>query len=340
MSSSSLRDRIIEKAGLRCSTKGCTKLRVRGRLVPYCALCAKRKAKFGDPKQERVERRRLEPFVAMAKRFLRQHRSDEPVTAALATMQELLSIADEPEPPSSFPKKHASLSGKRRGQKNPAWLVWREFHRLRHPKSKFSRRGVPLGSKGGFTGESIVVPQEPVSAEEALTAALSVWIAYEIIGSSLFVNDGAPLTFLLADSVLRLRKLETNGYTRRAIAESTKHTVGQRLRDELGAFFIRATEAIRVEEAARVARKAVMRKPIEPKVRSSTSVSEQEQKQWNKLNVRSSTNEPTPPTTQEERPTNDEGGRNSLTARIREDADASRSRVSQLLARARQQASR
>src|SRR5436309_8963102 len=131
-----LRDQIRDNAGLRCSVEGCTKLRVPGRLVPFCANHARNKARFGDPKQARIEKGRLLPFLVMAKRFLRQHRSDEPVIAALDTIQELLDTTNEPEPDSRLPKQHAPFSSRARGVKNPAWLVWREFHRLRHPKSR------------------------------------------------------------------------------------------------------------------------------------------------------------------------------------------------------------
>jgi hypothetical protein len=261
--SASLRERVRINATLRCTTKGCTKLRVLGRVVPYCAICAKRHQKFGDPRQHFVSKKRLERFHPMAKRFMRQHASDEAMLAALVTMQELLNLAEEPEPDSRLPKKGALLGSASRGPKNPEWLVWREFYRLRHPRSRSSRKGVRRG-----VGEaSAVIPQHAVRAEEALTAALTVWIGNEILREGLFVNDGAPLTYALADAVLRLRQLETNGHDAIPIAASTKKTVGQRLRDELGVFFMRAIEAIRVEEQARAARKAVLRQPIVPKLR-------------------------------------------------------------------------
>src|SRR5207249_3345621 len=182
-------------------------------------------------------------------------------SAALGTMQELLDTTNEPEPDSRLPKQHAPFGSRARGVKNPAWLVWREFHRLRHPKSRFSRRGVPRGA------DSYVIPAAPVGAEEALGAVLSVWIAYEMIRETLFTNDGVPLTYTLADALLTLRKAETNGHSGRPIAESTKQTVGQRLRDELGVFMLHAVDTIRAEEAARAERKALLRKPIEPHVK-------------------------------------------------------------------------
>src|SRR4029450_12080806 len=277
--SPSLRERISVNATLRCTTKGCTKLCVLGRVCPYCAGCAKKHAKFGDPRQHFVSKKRLERFNPMAKRFMRQHASDEAVLAALATMQELLDTANEPEPDSRLPKKGALLGSTSRGPKNPAWLVWREFYRLRHPRSRFSRRGVRRG-----VGEaSVVIPQKAVSAEEALTAALTVWIASEMAGDMFFVNDGAPLTYALADAVLRLRQLETNGHDARPIAASTKQTVGQRLRDELGVFFIRATEAIRAEEQARAARKAVLRQPIAPRLPPAKAQRSEQDSQKGKL---------------------------------------------------------
>ena len=256
----SIRERAADNARLRCTTKGCTKLRVRGQLGPYCADCRDRKARQGDPKQERVPKYRLVPYLAMARRFMRLHLSDEQVSAALATMQDLLNIADDPEPELTLPKQGEVISSKRRGKKNPAYLVWREFRRLRRPAPKLYKRGGPH-SKGVYE------PATPVGAEEALTAVLSVWLAYSMIGEQIFVNDGAPLTFALADSVLTLRRRATNGHTIVPIAESTKQTVGQRLREELGVFLTLAVETVRAEEAARLSKEAAMARPIQPRTK-------------------------------------------------------------------------
>ena len=274
----SLRERTDANARLRCTAKGCTKLRGPGHLRPYCTDCKQKKAQHGDPKQGLLPKYRLVPFLAMAKRFMRLHHSDEQVSAALATMQDLLNIANDPEPESTFPKQGATLGSKQRGRKNPAWLVWREFRRLRRPAPKLYKRGGPHST-------GVYEPATPVGAEEALTAVLSVWLAYSMIGEQIFVNDGAPLTFALADSVLRLRRLPSNGHSIVPIAESTKRTVGQRLREELGVFLTLVVDTVRAEEAARLERKALMQTPIEPRERPrEVKLSPTEQKAWDALN--------------------------------------------------------
>jgi hypothetical protein len=261
----SIEARIRELVMLPCSTPGCRKRRNRGRLLPYCALCSKRLTHFGHPRQQRIEKRRIEPFKDMALSFLQQHRADEQVIAAKATMQAMLDIADEPEPPSRLRKSGTFSSDNLKGAKNPAYLVWREFYRLRHPRPWFKR-----GRRD--TPDPVASPQEPVSAWEALKSVVTMWLAYELIGHQLFVNDGLPLTYALADSVLRLRKLEVTGRPsnttpNRPIASSTKQIVGQRIRDELGVFLIHATEAVKAEEDVRRARQAALYKPIEPRAR-------------------------------------------------------------------------
>jgi hypothetical protein len=211
---------IITNRSKPCSVPGCHALRT-GYAI-HCTAHSSRQRENGHPLQLSIEKRILEPYLRMARRFLKAHAVHPATLAAIETMRECLYAPDQ------APVRHKRLN-------NGAHNTWVELKRLEKA-------------------------DPPLYPEEALRVVIAVWLLH-LYEPRRFQNDRKPLTYAIAFHVFRLRELhgheKWDEEKQRSIKESKApgsqalNFLGAKIRKKLGVYLMGVERLFRDEEAAR-----------------------------------------------------------------------------------------
>lgn len=236
-----------------CSEPGCQSTRRKTSLSSRCR-------KHTDNKRNhQIRHSLLIPFRKVATRFIKAHAGDEQMVLALDALRELLGPGEEPLQRVSRHWVRPEDVGKR-GNWNPAYLVYKRLMLLQHPLLEPVHGGCRPGQPRTFRR------RPPVAPEEVLREMLTVFLLTESY-PDFMKDDGKPLSVEVARRVFKLRPSGKSNTNSKTPAYTACVAFGERLRNSpVWVFMLANLETIRAEDAARKAQKAKMYEPMEPKL--------------------------------------------------------------------------
>ena len=197
----------------------------------YCAFHQLRNRAYGNPFGRSISKEEVAPYLKIVRRTLKQLQANASVVAAMDTLRPLLDPGAEPTMPKPL-------------RLNARWLLHRELRRIE---------------------------DEGAKVEEALAATAAVWMF--ALRNPRELPDDIRLTYALGRAVLKLRRLacsrvywndelQREEKTYRAVPGLASRLLGQRVRRQLGVFFLNLVAHIDQQHEAALVRAAILRQPI------------------------------------------------------------------------------